>query len=113
MLTLLELHQCNLIPKLIILESLNTICRTNSNCSDSRMLSLVLAALHNCVEIFSKRLNEPCLSLVTIFEGCDNSPMCKNILNILIDLYYYTNNYLKSISEIERQLSPIIIKFVK
>lgn len=89
---ILDLSNWNTTPKLIIIELLNEIIQYKTIKLEDFIEKhcILIAALQNVINCNTKKLNEMCYSIVTI--NGNSSEHYKNILPVLINLYYYKNN---------------------
>lgn len=94
---LLDLHNWSKTPKLVILDSLQQFFESNSMETSSSMAevydfySIIIATLHDCVRTFSEKLQCTALCVVTLDLDLQKS-YNKNLLQTLVDLYYYNDN---------------------
>lgn len=92
---LVEIHNWNKSPKLIIIESLETFFNFETQTYDKLICAhtLLLATLHNCATIFAERFpNKQAFSLISV--NTDKFELYKKMVQILVDLYYYKNNWM-------------------
>lgn len=94
---MLTLHEARDPIKLIIIESLQDFGLYNQDYL--KFFPSIIASLHDLTNVFTKKTNETCLSIIT----------AKTMPNVLQDIFFYRNSkmYVRDKAEIQKVLSQI------
>lgn len=109
---LLDLHNCCNIPSLIIIDALHQFFTHHIllNAEPHNVVlpsepefgrfaqknAVILASLQSCVNAFSQKLGAKVFSITSIDTSCN---LYQSFLPTILDLYYYSGNFIHSIEE--------------